>query len=179
VQISYAANIIIHRTGQYGIHGKLSSFNAPAKTVLLLEMSGGQANVSVSDEAASSFSAGHTPVSQGVGIYNNTAGGQVPNTNPPSVIFATGYMGGRGSGGGAQYTNPNGRHLEGSNFAFADGHAKWLKGDTVSTGAAMPCTDDLDQDATANPTCPSVAGLVNNHPAGTAVSRWAATFSPI
>ncbi len=32
-------------------------------------------------------------------------------------------------------TYPKGRHNEGSNFAFADGHTKWLPGNKVSTGA--------------------------------------------
>jgi prepilin-type processing-associated H-X9-DG protein len=63
--------------------------------------------------------------------------------------YATGMMQGQtvsadGPGGGDLFIPvPNGvlgaaRHSNGSNFAFADGHAKWLPSSDVSSGVATP-----------------------------------------
>jgi prepilin-type N-terminal cleavage/methylation domain-containing protein/prepilin-type processing-associated H-X9-DG protein len=62
-------------------------------------------------------------------------GGQSPNARCAS------------RGGGATGTLSAGsfaaqRHLEGSNFLFADGHVKWLKGNTTTSSSAVHRVDD-------------------------------------
>jgi prepilin-type processing-associated H-X9-DG protein len=51
--------------------------------------------------------------------------------------FATGVMSGSaaiiGTGNG-QESIPTGRHTDGSNFLLCDGHAKWFRATSVSTG---------------------------------------------
>ena len=48
-------------------------------------------------------------------------------------------------GGGTLYrVAPEARHLEGSNYLFADGHAKWLKGSNVSYGNNNDLADETD-----------------------------------
>jgi prepilin-type processing-associated H-X9-DG protein len=62
------------------------------------------------------------------GIIDNGAwGGNSARFDPipPGVADASGHT---------PLVSGKGRHLEGSNFLFADGHAKWLKPSAVSAG---------------------------------------------
>lgn len=146
----------------------LPSFNSPSKTVLLFEISGVSFNPLIDGDATTSGS-GYSPAGNGWsnGNMNPNFGANV------APFYATGYLVNKGSttnryeataGAGA-----DGRHLAGSNYAFADGHVKWLRPDVVSGGYAAPnagATEKAD----------------NGYPynaAGTNVGTRAATFSPI
>jgi prepilin-type processing-associated H-X9-DG protein len=59
-----------------------------------------------------------------------------------------------------------GLHTDGSNFAMADGHVKWMRGTAVSPGY-------IAQSAANGQDVPSVG-----YAAGTGASGFAATFSP-
>ena len=50
--------------------------------------------------------------------------------------YATGYLGGRPpfKADKTQFRLETGRHAQGSCFLLADGHVKWLRGNTVSSG---------------------------------------------
>ncbi len=87
----------------------------------------------------------------------------------PQTQYSTGYMASSGATATSpEYDAPTGRHLETSNFLFVDGHVKSLRGQSVSAGLAAPSS-------TSAPTG-------NSSPynaAGTDVTQYAATFSPI
>ena len=139
-----APNTIIRNGGVNNAYSQ-GDLIAVAKTVLFFEVQGNK-NVSVSTYTedvpftnlptygtsnASAFGNGKSGL-------NSPAGGGIISACGPTVgtlKYATGYMGGRGDGGApCTFTDVQGIHSDGSNFVLADGHAKWLRGDTVSTG---------------------------------------------
>ncbi|MBC8134373.1 MAG: DUF1559 domain-containing protein [Fibrella sp.] len=124
----------------------LADLTAPAKTVLLFEVEG---NVGINTTLPATESPYGTnwnssPFGTG-GLHNNspsgggTFGACPPGGGPPatgSLKYATGYMGGRPMtvANACRFTGPQGRHNQGSNFLFGDGHAKWHRGSQVSSG---------------------------------------------
>ena len=122
--------------------GNLSQLNAPARTVELFECAMAAANLDDPQLAVTPYVGYTSPVGWGL------PGGMEFQVNASGGIYATGYLGGRsgnplanpngsdnsalGSTGYFQY--PTGRHLDGANYLCADGHVKWLKGDSVSSG---------------------------------------------
>jgi prepilin-type processing-associated H-X9-DG protein len=168
-------------TNGRGISGRLASFTAAAKTVFLFETMNTPTGRLDQGEETSSY---RSPAGNGVSGFlfagSSTIGG----------LYATGQMGNRIGGvvtpaqinAGCGTACPadagrfasrviNGRHLEGSNFLFVDGHAKWLKGNTVSTGDPAP-----------NATAAQTGGNTYVNPttaAGTENTAFQATFSPI
>jgi len=186
--------------GKLGIKGYLVKMNAPAKTVMLTEvtakgydpgLSDGQAvaDLSTPDEAGDSGGLSVPKCAAGSPAVFGTIAGLGPDAvgdDPCSIPFATGYLGASGpraslfdSAPGGHYLAPLGRHTDGSNFLLCDGHVKWLRGSQVSTGdirtadpnPAKVETPTADQDQCL-PTNGSAAGTESAQP-------WAATFSPI
>ncbi len=186
--------------GWVGIKGMTVKMNASAKTVMLAEVTalGFSAGFSDGQAAADLSTPNEDGNSGGLGIPKCAAGspsifgtfaGVGPdalNDGPCSIPLATGYLGQYGpraknfnSSLGNYYLSPAGRHSNGSNFLFCDGHVKWLRGSQVSTGdiyTANPSaaknetpTDTQDQRL---PISGSAAGTESSEP-------WAATFSPI
>ena len=102
----------------------LSYMNAPASTVILVEICNGGLRWSTPTLLASDYS----PIGDG---YNH------PNYSDSTPLgwYRTGLMGNRATfynaTAGSDFTP---RHSEGSNFVAADGHAKWLPGSRVSSG---------------------------------------------
>jgi prepilin-type N-terminal cleavage/methylation domain-containing protein/prepilin-type processing-associated H-X9-DG protein len=161
-----------------------AKLTAPAKTILLFEDQ--MVNLSAGIDPKNGFS-NLNPAGDG-------RNGSVVDKSMQNVIYATGGMGGFSTNGFIYTTSgsctiangcwaaPTGRHSDGSNFAFADGHVKWMKGDAVSTGrqaAGVGC----DQDATncqARTWPPGNASntLNTNNAASTDINKWQATFSP-
>ena len=195
------------RVGEVGIKGFLAQMNAPAKTVMLVEVTAaaypvssqdGQAvaDLSTPDEKGDQGSSPSAPICTNgspsfLGLF--AAVGPPAGGAPCSLPLATGYMGQSGAARTAtfpttptsnNYLAPTGRHTGGSNFLLCDGHVKWLRGSQVSTGdtyTAGPTsaleTPTDDQDQHLPAPGPGVAGA---SPAGTQSSQpWAATFSPI
>jgi prepilin-type N-terminal cleavage/methylation domain-containing protein/prepilin-type processing-associated H-X9-DG protein len=129
-----------------------SAFTAPAMTVLLFEGQlvpwwNGEADWQFSGNQGASGSdafydpnhawvCGYSPASlgAGTGVFNYPAF----TTNEAGVLFATGpMMNTQLPGEASEFTSTTGgRHTEGSNFAMADGHAKWLPGSKVSNGTS-------------------------------------------
>jgi prepilin-type N-terminal cleavage/methylation domain-containing protein/prepilin-type processing-associated H-X9-DG protein len=206
--ISYAYNFNLAGITYRGIQGVYSRLNAPSKTIMLCEVTAAAynpadgdaqavADLSTPDEAGDQGSspaatggcANGSPATFGVFAAVSTA---MPNQNC-TLPLATGFMGQSGPRArdfqtaepNNNYLAPTGRHSDGSNFLFCDGHVKWLRGAQVSTGvvvvapnatsgpAATP-TDSQDSNPAqvASPNYGNAAGTQSAQP-------WAATFSPI
>jgi prepilin-type processing-associated H-X9-DG protein len=160
--ISYIANLNLIET-YYATPSPatLARMSAPASTVLLAEFQGQTANVTDPAEQTS-------PLGTGVG------------TITISGNYATGYLGGRDASAGNagyaswQFPRKTGVHNDGSNFLMADCHAKWLKGEKVSSGAwsAANPTDDQKAPCTQGNWSASTCAA-----AGTQSSNYTATFS--
>jgi len=169
VPVSYAVNLNINRTDTGSGFVKISAATAPAKTVLLCEAFGSVADVASITEATNA------------GIYSPSTNGP-GNTQGGSSIagLATGCLGGDPSScpgpTAPSWVHYNtARHTDGSNFLMCDGHAKWLRGATVSRGdvaSAANCNQDNS---------PAVTGCASGEQAaGTqSSSAYAATFSPV
>ena len=117
--------------------GADSAFTAPSVTVVLFEMRGDIANVTNPLEGTGTVQQDFSPTGEGVpdlfhvGSSNN------------NVKYDTGYLGGAGgvAMGGfvkSEYLAATGRHTDGSNYLMADGHAKWLRADSVCPGTPAP-----------------------------------------
>jgi prepilin-type N-terminal cleavage/methylation domain-containing protein/prepilin-type processing-associated H-X9-DG protein len=178
--MSYGYNINIARgdsiggslTNLWGVHGVIVAMGNTTKTVMLCEMgpdaagTGNVADVTTPNEGGKANSSGttilHSPVVSGVAF--------VSRDGPVGLgAFATGYMGQRAGGIGgatmgasaANFPSAVGRHLDGSNFLFADGHVKWLLGSSVSTGGtyslSATCPQHNDGDSNADG-CRNISG---------------------
>lgn len=152
----------------------LGQVTAPARTLLLFEVSG---NV-----AALAGTGGEDQSAYGNTVQGAALGGPAGpvsdytfpighSTNPSGlVLYATGDMGGVRLNGvtkrgilrdGAEGSYP--RHGDGANYAACDGHVAWLRPGQVSPGFSAEAVDG-----------PQVAG---GDAAGTANPRYALTFS--
>ncbi len=195
--ISFAYNMNLSGKSNYGIAGALSRMNAPAKTVMLCEVTAAQyagdaqavADLSTPDEAG-----GQGAGAGGCLTGSPTSDGELAAVFMPlssvgnscTLPMATGFMGGSaGFRAGnlktipsldGNYLSPWGRHTQASNFLFCDGHVKWLRGAQVSTGpiqrADQTPTDVQDAHLAVQPGRGNAAGTESNE-------AWAATFSPI
>lgn len=182
--VSYAGNLNILRPDGSGAPDdpqaglSLASLTSPVKTVLLCEVQGIYAPVTdpLERNGANGMASSVTRGSEGGSVYpyaNSTIGeGQL----------ATGCLGGEdcrpvGSGpGNTGFAAKLGRHTNGSNYAMADGHVKWLRGSQVSSGPTAPTEDCNPDGSPALPDCvlpPDTSGMA----AGTGNSRFTVTFS--
>ena len=104
----------------------IAQFTNTTKTVMLLEIQGARADVDFNT----------------VGLNDSTGCGFNGSPNIINGQYATGYLSGNtsatGTGGTSDFAMPVGRHLETSNYLFADGHVKSLRATSVSPGLAAP-----------------------------------------
>ncbi|MGI4789470.1 MAG: H-X9-DG-CTERM domain-containing protein [Janthinobacterium lividum] len=142
-----------------GINNAYSQLNSSAETVNLVEVTGDWEDFQFPMEAGVSTI---SPVTEGSGVV-------ISSFNSPIGNFATGPF-----GNPLVPINPasasvprTGRHTDGSNYLFCDGHVKWLRGTQVSNGNAASAPGDA-------PTSCRAAGTAN-----LSASGMAATFSPI
>jgi len=149
--------------GYPGPIGKIAGMNSPAKTVLLNEIRGDWAAV---------FPIPGTTYANNDEFYtaslNGVWNGQ-GNAEGGTIMYMTGTLGGRARSANS-YIDPatKGLHTDGSNFLLCDGHVKWLRGSSVSSGfnAAHPGDDQGYGD---DGSAASAAGTEN--------SAYAATYS--
>jgi len=145
VPVSYAINPNI---GLYS----LSAQNAPASTVMLSEVTGAQADITnilndLGNYGSYSSPAANGGDSGGAGFIDWTK-----NAKYVSGVSTTMGMGNPPCNGYPGYlANPY--HGAGSDFAFADGHVKFLSGTKISPGGTNP---DANADQTAP--CGTAAG---------------------
>jgi prepilin-type processing-associated H-X9-DG protein len=178
-EVSYAMNTHIvnsYLTPAYnnpqGPLGHLAGFAAPSQTVLLCEVSGNLAAVTLPNEGLSNNPpAGHVSVvtngSGGVGACLGLSNSSSRSPYDATALLATGPIDGSNSG----TDGTTGRHTDGSNYVLVDGHAKYIRGGYVSCGgnAAYNATDQPNR---YNNAAGTAFGGNSNYPA------YAATFSP-
>ncbi len=131
----------------------LHDFNAPASTVLLFEVRGDPALITDPSEGTQNYTVAPpggfmSTAGDGFGLIvcrvksfdANHVVTAVANDPTPTVQYATGSLGARWSPNATPDTKPKwfegqtGRHADGSNFVLADGHAKFLRPEQVSSG---------------------------------------------
>lgn len=156
----------------------LSQFTQSARTVLAFELKRDVGDVSDPNDL-NTFSGNGSPGGYGGKMYNDLYfSGQVcwqcaaPDqayvayeTGPTKGYTAADF--GVGTPGNDFLADDNGRHLEGSNYAFADGHVKWYKGKSISGG-----------DAPGSSTAAQGSGTAEGTEYGGS-DKAAATFSPL
>jgi prepilin-type N-terminal cleavage/methylation domain-containing protein/prepilin-type processing-associated H-X9-DG protein len=151
-----------------------SSFTAPAHSVLLFEVTGISSNIKDPREGmAGSGVPGSDLSPSGNGLDNRLYGRQNFTTGIEHQ-YATGYLGGRPPYDpmATQFVFPLGRHTDGSNYVFADGHVKWFPGSRVSSGRNALAPECNQDNLPPLPGCTDVFRA-----AGTANRSFPATFS--
>jgi prepilin-type N-terminal cleavage/methylation domain-containing protein/prepilin-type processing-associated H-X9-DG protein len=152
----------------------LCALNAPARSILLFEVSGVWANINdIREGADGNYLAGRNFSASANGLDNRLYGQKDWSTRVENQ-YETGYLGGRvpPDSSETQFQRAAGRHSRGSNYLLADGHTKWLMGSAVSSGlnASRPsCEQD---NSPAQTDC-----LAAFHAAGTEAASSAVTFS--
>jgi len=145
--------------GYNGVMGatSLARLAAPANTVLLYEFTGSVALLGVANQTDTTSAVGEGGDGGGDGYKDGAGRYNMGNIgSPPST--------GNGS------LQATGLHTDGANYLLADGHAKWFRPASVSPGnTAVTATDAQWSQGVA----------FNNNAAGTQVSKFSATFSPI
>ena len=189
--------------GQIGVKGLLSKMTAPAKTVMLVEVTALGYPVNLSDgQAVADLSTPTEVGDQGAATLPCADGspamiGLAASVGPPagtprapcSMPLATGFLGASGAARTATFTThvgdyylaPTGRHSDGSNFLLCDGHVKWLRGSQVSTGDVYTSEPPTPANTVETPTDAQDQRLpAKGSAAGTESAQpWVATMSPI
>lgn len=167
--VSYAfnSNATYRSNSAGGLGRNIADFNAVSKTVALFEGTKvGVVDITTHRPSSTPYTGGNqgSPVGNGRVIVDNNNG-----FSQSTPTCDTGYLGDLGSTtcthvGTSTNNGEIGRHLEGANYLFMDGHVKWLRGTSVSPGS-----DAATQQADA--TGSQAAGTSSTN------ARWAATFS--
>ena len=127
VPISYAVNANLE-TRYGGV--SLAHLASPANTVQLFEVAG--ISVDLSRDGGL----------DGTGQYNSGTGDGVCGPNYYGGQYATGIFQNvtppATYAGNQPYQGPTGRHSDGSNYEFTDGHVKWLHSTSISAGQDNP-----------------------------------------
>ncbi len=144
--VSYAMNNCLSFRGgpggsPIGPGEALPSLSSPANSVLLFEISGSQANVTLSDEGSQGYSTSPPSGYLSTGSTGTSSSGSWGNVKPAPVSVAGPNWGYRNGYGG-----PTARHSDGTNYLAADDHAKFLRPTQVSIGGSADTpTDHQDQ----------------------------------
>ena len=129
-RVAYAYNSNIGTSVFYnGAEGKIVKFGAPARSILLLESQGGLAKIGDELEGRTATNGPATGSPSGLGCGVATVwGGYITGITgvPPGAAAISSQC--------PSFYVGTGRHLEGANYLFADGHVKWLKSSAISVG---------------------------------------------
>ncbi len=175
----------------------LSDFKAPASTVLLFEVSGDPAMINDPSEGTQGYTVAPpsgfmSTAGDGAGnIFcrvisfdvNHVVLATDDDAHLPTIQYATGAMGARWSANSTPDSKPAwfsgqvGRHQDAANYIMADGHAKFIYPNKVSSGGEAVAPDCQQGNLTPQPL--DCARVHPTDAAGTAgLSPFAVTFSP-
>jgi prepilin-type processing-associated H-X9-DG protein len=139
--VSYAYNALIPNSFN-PVQGKLAGFTSPARTVMISECTYSYADISAPNEdsptgatndsgVSGEYSCGSTGNAFFCGVDSKGNGGI-----DPYVWGSTGDFDNNGNTLDLQIdtVNPSGRHTGGSNYVFADGHAKFARATQMCPG---------------------------------------------
>ena len=181
--VSYGYNAQIGQVVGVGIAGNITRLTAPAKSVLLFEARGSNADVTGLSgmEQAPTYTTSKFYSITGDGTnVSARALNCCSSANAGGAQFDTGYTdnyngGYQAAGWQTQWFAPTGRHWDGANYAFTDGHAKWLRGANVSSGQNAPTSKTPQQASPLGPGSPIGYGNAE----GTDGTAHTATFSAV
>ena len=159
-----------------------AALTAPARSVLLFEVSNVSANVAADREGAVPGGVEGTAFSASSNGLDHRLYARKTWSTGSEHQYATGYLGGRLPSNSAaadpstatQFAASEGRHSGGSDFLFGDGHCRWLRGAQVSSGqtaTAAACNQDNA------PALPGCDGAFRAAGADSAAETFRATFS--
>ena len=123
---------------------KISTFNAPALTVALFEITNNACGGSTAYGV--DLTTSETCTGTGAGSPSGS-GTNKPATSFNAAVYGTGKIGGYNLDNGSRTT---GVHLEGANYLALDGHVKWLKPESVSGGLYAQNATDVEVHNTAS-----------------------------
>jgi len=146
------------------ISGSLAGLNSPAKTVLLYETTNDAAAITDPAEGLPPPYTGQTANPNGIQMSGIGNGSENYDAHNKKNQYATGIDDNNNFVGNVL----PGRHTDGSNYLFADGHVKWLRASGVSYGA--------NAGTQTNPASFRTGGYPNGAE-GTGGSVYVATFS--
>ena len=137
VSYAYNGNLVV-LTGQANPSPgrSLSELLRPARSVLLFEVSGVTADVTAPMEGGFAATVPVIHFSASANGLDNRLYAQPDWSTRIENQYATGYLGGRlpPNPAATQFNSPEGRHSGGSNFLLSDGHVRWMRGASVSSG---------------------------------------------
>jgi prepilin-type N-terminal cleavage/methylation domain-containing protein/prepilin-type processing-associated H-X9-DG protein len=128
--VSYALNTNLAQTPA------LASMNAPASTVMLVEVEGIASPINLVDEGT--IANGVTTISPAAdGTPNHIYATVNSAAGSTTARYYSGVMYGQNAtvGTGGTYNAATGLHTDGANYLAGDGHVKWLRSSVVSAGA--------------------------------------------
>ena len=151
VSYGYNHNLPFSYNGSVPMNA-VSQMNQTARTVLAFEMAFQVADVSnPADIQTYSAALGGSYggyAYRDAGFTRPLTAGSCTNPNPPRTTYVSYHTGlpfgrsgafvSKGDPTNDSMVNDDGRHLDGSNYLFLDGHVKWLKGTSVSGGDTNP-----------------------------------------
>lgn len=162
-----------------------AQFAGPANTVMVFEAHGTSTNPSRPDYEQWEVQTGGRNFGISANGGDSNGPGCMDSTNG---LYVTGPGNGIGMGNpartkmitGGKNNSPNtGTHTDGSNFAMADGHVKWLKPGFVSPGfnnTGSQCDQDMG-DAAGDCTQPGAGNAAGTDYMGRGPKNFAVTFS--
>jgi len=149
-----------------------AQWTSPSRTVLLMEVSGCEAQLTWPGETQSPS---NDSLGGAASLYGYLATGSVGPLQQTGIIGTLGGNGGNIVGtADDDQASLGGRHGGGSNFLLCDGHVKFLQGTKVSVGIAAPLSTTVGTEATGAPWCAAGTAVTTNAVGGTI----AATYSP-
>jgi len=177
--ISYALNmaflygVVTPVTSPTGALLSQALWTSPSRTVLLMEVSGSEAQLTWPGETQSPSNDG---LGGSVSMYGVVPSGAVGPLQQTGVLGSTAGNGGNVVGTASDdQASLTGRHGSGSNFLLCDGHVKFLQGNKVSEGVAAPNPNQAETASNGPYWCGAGTAVSTNALGGTTV----ATFSPI
>jgi prepilin-type N-terminal cleavage/methylation domain-containing protein/prepilin-type processing-associated H-X9-DG protein len=144
--VSYAYNPNVTPLQTNGKILPISKYNSPSKTIMLTEVNTVAGYLLCGNAVLPSSTTPETASSIANGLVGVSAFGYTYNLAGTCAHLATGALSGESPTVYSGSPGDNSRHTDGSNYAFADGHVKWMRGSVVSAGNNATTNSPPSQD---------------------------------